>query len=92
MGDWSDAGQLAASGPRSRHPEEVDLRGTASAGRRQDRLGRSAWVAVGRFDAGLCRSPEISMVQATDFGKLHDRTQFRGFDGSLSGASLSSER
>jgi len=39
VGDWSDAGQLAASGPRSRHPEEVDLR----VGRRAPEGGRIVW-------------------------------------------------
>jgi hypothetical protein len=38
VGDWSDAGQLAASGPRSRHPEEVDLR---EDGRRRKEAGSS---------------------------------------------------
>ena len=39
-------------------------------------------VAEGRpDDAGLCRPPDISMVEPTDFGNLQDRARLRPLDG-----------
>jgi hypothetical protein len=39
-------------------------------------------VAMARpDDAGLCRPPDISMIEATDFGNLPDRAPFRSLGG-----------
>src|SRR5437899_12379167 len=43
---------------------------------------RVAKVTVGRpDDAGSCRAPDISMIEATRFGNLHHRTHLRPLDG-----------
>jgi hypothetical protein len=56
--------------------------GRPEAGWKQS-TGRSALVAVGGpDDARSCRLPYVSMVQATDFGNLHDRAHLRSLDGS----------
>jgi hypothetical protein len=34
-----------------------------------------------RDDAGLCRPPDISMTEATDFGNLHDGARVKRLDG-----------
>jgi len=43
----------------------------------------AALVAEGRpDDAGLCRPPDIAMMEATDFGNLQYRARLRPLDGS----------
>jgi hypothetical protein len=49
---------------------------------REESTGRRASVPGGRpSDAGLCRPPYVSMMQATDFGNLHEHAHLRQLDG-----------
>jgi hypothetical protein len=51
-------------------------------GRKEGEYRRRTSVPVGRpSDAGFCRSSYVSMMQATDFGNLHDLAHVRWLDG-----------
>ncbi len=81
MGGRSDAGQSATSGHRPRHPTRW-----MSAWDGLAPEGRIVWaLRMGggsrRDDAGLYRPPDVSMMQATNFGNRHDRAQRRRLDG-----------
>ena len=66
-------------GPR--HARWVLSMGWRAAGRKESR-GRQTSVPVGRpSDGGLCRPPYVSMMQATDFGDLHELAYLRRLDG-----------
>ena len=41
----------------------------------------SHWWQSRPEDAGLCGPPDISMMEATDFGNLHDRADLGRLDG-----------
>ncbi len=58
------------------------MAGRMAAGRKkQERPASHRWRWVGRpDDARLCRSPDISMMQATNFGNLHDGANLRPLD------------
>ena len=60
--------------------------------------GRQSWtceassVVVRTGGAGLRRPADVAMMQATDFGNLHDPASSESSTDLASGASLSSER
>ena len=77
------------SEPGNRHPPanrrcsgKMELSVGWMAAGREDSPWRGEVVAVGRGRPGLCCPPDVSMMQATDFGNRHDRARLRPLDGS----------